>query len=85
MKVLQRNFSLLNSDAEWELVKSISTYPDAVKTAAADLNPSVVAAHLYETAKNFSRFYHDCPILGGDDKALTVSRIALTRGGPSDA
>ena len=73
------DFSLLSSDAEWELVKSISSYPAAVKSAAADLNPSIVAAHLYDTAKNFSRFYHDCPILGGDDKVLTVTRIELTR------
>lgn len=76
---VEADFSLLSSDAEWELVKSISSYPEAVKTAAGDLNPSVIAAHLYDTAKNFSRFYHDCPILGGDDKALTVSRIELTR------
>ncbi len=73
------DFSLLNSDAEWELVKNLSSFPGALENAAGDLNPSILACHLYDIAKSFSRFYHDCPILGGDDKVLTVSRIALTR------
>ena len=70
--------SLLNSEAEWELVKLISSYPSQVKQSAAELNPSIVAAHLYDTAKAFSRFYHDCPILGSGDKNLTKSRVALS-------
>ena len=75
----QMDSSLLNSDAEWELIKLVSTYPSHVKQAAGELNPSIVAAHLYDTAKAFSRFYHDCPILASGDKNLTCSRIALTK------
>ncbi len=71
------DYSVMNSDAEWELVKALSSFPGAVRSAANDLNPSAVATHLYDTAKSFSRFYHDCPILGSDDKVVTVSRIAL--------
>ena len=70
--------SLLNSEAEWELVKLISSYPSQVRQAASELNPSIVAAHLYDTAKAFSRFYHDCPILGSGDKNMTRSRVALS-------
>jgi len=73
------DFTLLESDAEWELVKNLSTFPEALQNAAADLNPSILAGHLYDIAKSFSRFYHDCPILGSENKVLTVSRIALTR------
>jgi arginyl-tRNA synthetase len=76
---IEEDFSLLTSDVEWELVKSLSSFPDIVRTAATDLNPSIVACHLYDIAKNFSRFYNDCPILGVDNKALTVGRIALSR------
>ncbi len=71
------DYSVMNSDAEWELVKALSSFPAAVRSAANDLNPSAVAAHLYDTAKSFSRFYHDCPILGSDDKVVTVTRIEL--------
>ncbi len=72
------DYSLLNSEAEWELIKLISAYPSQVRQAASELNPSIVAAHLYDTAKAFSRFYHDCPILGSGDKNLTRSRVALS-------
>ncbi|OQY34622.1 MAG: arginine--tRNA ligase [Spirochaetaceae bacterium 4572_59] len=71
--------SLLNSDAEWELIKLVLSFPAQVKQAANELNPSVVATYLYDTAKAFGRFYHDCPILGSGDKNLTCSRIALTK------
>lgn len=70
--------SLLTHDAEWELVKVLASYPAQVRQAASELNPSIVAAHLYDTAKAFSRFYHDCPILGSGDKNLTLTRVALT-------
>jgi len=74
----QLDCSILNSDAEWELVKLLSNYPSAVRQAAKELNPSVVSGHIYDLAKAFSRFYHDCPILGSGDANLTRSRMELT-------
>jgi arginyl-tRNA synthetase len=71
--------ALLNGDAEWDLIKTLADYPAAVAQAAAGMDPSVIAAYLYELSKNFSRFYHDCPILGAETAALTASRLALSR------
>jgi arginyl-tRNA synthetase len=71
--------ALLNGDAEWGLIKTLAGYPDAVAQAAAGMDPSVITAYLYELSKNFSRFYHDCPILGAETAALTASRLALSR------
>ncbi len=71
--------SLLTGDAEWELLKSLSAFPDAVQTAASSLNPSLLAAQLHDIAKKFSRFYHDCPILGEENKALALARVLLSR------
>jgi arginyl-tRNA synthetase len=70
--------ALLTGDAEWELVKSIAAYPEAVNTAAETLDPSVLQNYLYELSKAFSRFYHDCPILGADP-SLSSARLALVR------
>jgi arginyl-tRNA synthetase len=76
---------LLTGDAEWELIKSASGCVEAIEAAAANLDPSFVTAWLYETAKNFSRFYHDCPILNAvdaDGKAapeLAAARLALCK------
>ncbi|GHV78058.1 arginine--tRNA ligase [Spirochaetia bacterium] len=71
---------LLGSDAEWELVKTIAAYPAAVADAAARMDPSILAAYLYELSKGFSRFYHDCPILGAGTPDLAAGRLALAKG-----
>ncbi|MDR2070417.1 MAG: arginine--tRNA ligase [Treponema sp.] len=71
---------LLSGDAEWELLKTLAAYPDAVADAAARMDPSVLAAYLYELSKAFSRFYHDCPILNAPQADLSAARLALSRG-----
>jgi arginyl-tRNA synthetase len=71
---------LLTGDAEWELLKALGTYPEAVAAAAARMDPSLLAAYLYELSKTFSRFYHDCPILNAEPPGLASARLALCRG-----
>lgn len=70
---------LLSSDAEWELVKTISSYPAAVAEAAERMDPSALTSYLYELSKAFSRFYHDCPILNAPDADLAAARLALSK------
>jgi arginyl-tRNA synthetase len=70
---------LLGGDAEWELIKTIAAYPQAVADAADRMDPSVVAAYLYELSRGFSRFYHDCPILNAETPDLAASRLELSR------
>jgi len=72
-------FSLLVSDPEWELVKTLAAYPQAVGEAAAALDPSRLAAYLYELSKGFSRFYHDCPILNAENPDVSAARLGLSR------
>jgi arginyl-tRNA synthetase len=74
------NYGLLSGDAEWELLKIMAGYSDAVADAAAHMDPSVLASYLYELSKAFSRFYHDCPILSAENPDLAASRLALSRG-----
>ncbi|MDR0495090.1 MAG: arginine--tRNA ligase [Treponema sp.] len=73
------NFSLLVSDPEWELLKTLAAYPQAVSEAADGLDPSRLAAYLYELSKAFSRFYHDCPILNAENPDLSDARLALSQ------
>ena len=73
------NFSLLTSDSEWELVKTLAEYPSAVSEAALDLDPSHLAAYLYDLSKSFSRFYHDCPILNAETPDVSAARLGLSR------
>ena len=73
------DFSLLVSDPEWDLIKSLAAYPSAISEAAANLDPSLLTAYLYELSKCFSRFYHECPILNCGDPALSKARLELSR------
>jgi arginyl-tRNA synthetase len=70
---------LLTGDAEWELIKTLAAYPEAVADAAAKTDPSLLAAYLYGLSKAFSRFYHDCPILSAENASLAAARLALSR------
>jgi arginyl-tRNA synthetase len=72
-------YELLNSDAEWDLVKTLGAYNEAVAAAAAGKDPSLLASYLYELARGFSRFYHDCPVLGAGESDLAAARLALCR------
>ncbi|MDR2500346.1 MAG: arginine--tRNA ligase [Treponema sp.] len=72
--------ALLTGDREWELLKLLASYPETAAAAAAKLDPSILAAYVYELAKSFSRFYHDCPILSGENPALRHPRLALCQG-----
>ncbi|MBB6479035.1 arginine--tRNA ligase [Spirochaeta isovalerica] len=70
---------LLASPEAWELVKLIGAYPGMVDQAASEMNPSVIASFVYELSRNFSRFYHENPILNNDDADLIVTRIELSK------
>ena len=61
------------------LISEESEYPKTVVKAAQDLDPSQVATYLYNVAKSFSRFYHDCPALGiaQENPQLASARLAL--------
>ncbi|TVR70162.1 MAG: arginine--tRNA ligase [Spirochaetaceae bacterium] len=64
---------------EWLLIHRVASYPRVVSEAASALNPSILAGHLYETAKAFSRFYHDHPIAVADDPKVRDFRLGLSR------
>jgi len=70
---------LLTNDAEWELIKTLANYRDAVEAAASAIDPSLITSFLYELAKNFSRFYHDCPILSAENPDLCSARLYLCK------
>jgi len=69
--------ALLTAGDEWELIKQLGDYPVVIEKAAENLDPSLVAAYLYETAKLFSKFYQNCSILNAENKELAGARLYL--------
>ena len=69
------NASLL--DEEVELIKALTEYPTAVRSAAQQFAPSVIAAYAYELAKQFNGYYHDHSILKEQDATTRSLRLML--------
>ncbi len=63
---------------EFELVKALADFPDTVRAAAADYEPSLIARYAVSTAQTFNKFYIDCKILQAETEELRSFRIALT-------
>lgn len=70
---------LLTSQEEWDLIKVLGGYPETVAKAAANKDPSVMAAYIYEVAKLFSKFYQQCPILSAEKAELKSARLTLAK------
>jgi arginyl-tRNA synthetase len=72
------DWSALEVDEEWLLARLVDGFPGTVEQAARDLNPALVASHLYDLAKTFSGYYHDHPILAARDETVRLARLHLT-------
>ena len=66
------------TEVEFELAKTLSVFPERIKSALADYEPSVVTRYILDLAAAFNRFYHDCKIAACEDEKLRQSRLALT-------
>lgn len=84
-KAAERGF-VLDGDVDWNLLTSaeekllaleLSFYPSAVQQAAARRDASGLAEYLLNLAKNFNRFYRECPILAAENAALGQARAHL--------
>ncbi len=67
----------LNHDSEWQLVTKLASFPDTVASAVARRNVAPIAQFALDTARLFTTFYHDCPVLAAETEALRVGRAQL--------
>ncbi len=66
------------SEKENELIKKLYGFRPLIEEASQQLSPSIVASYVYELAKEFNQFYHDCSILKEEDAQLKQMRLALS-------
>ncbi len=69
--------TLLSLTEERELIGLMQKYPELVKRAGNDHNPSLITTFLYDFTKLFSRYYHDNSILKAESQELIEARVAL--------
>ncbi|MEW5783646.1 MAG: arginine--tRNA ligase [Bacillota bacterium] len=63
-------------EEEKTLLKTLAELPEKIALAAEGCRPSIIARHLIDVAREFNRFYHNCPVLNSDP-ALQQSRLLL--------
>ncbi len=66
------------ADDELALVKTLALFPERVKAAIAEYEPSLITRYILDLCAAFTRFYHNCQILSAEDEALRAFRVALT-------
>lgn len=67
---------LLVNEEEQQLIRSLARFPETISRAAEVYKPSVLARYLVDLAKDFNRFYHQCPVLQADEETKKA-RLAL--------
>ncbi|MDX1636401.1 MAG: arginine--tRNA ligase [Balneolaceae bacterium] len=67
---------LLTHSAETQLIKTMIRFPEMIESAAAACEPHRLINYLDDLASDFTRFYHDCRILG-EPQELMQARTAL--------
>ena len=69
--------SVLESDAERELLSTIARFPGVIEAAAEDPEPHRIATYTREIADRFNGFYRECPVTSADDERTRQARLAL--------
>jgi len=68
--------SVLTTDEEVTLIKTLALLPDKIIASAENYRPSILARYLIDVAREFNRFYHNCPVLGSEAE-LKHGRLLL--------
>lgn len=69
----------LHMPSELSLVKQLSLFPEAVKTASKERAPFKITNYIHETAEKIHAFYTECRVIDRDNLEVTASRLALCK------
>jgi len=73
-----KNLPAFNLEEREVLLKLIQL-PEKIQQSALELDPSILARHIYEIGKSFNQFYNAVPIVKeGADPALVGARLKIT-------
>ncbi len=64
---------------EKEILGMVYAFPELVKVAAVEYDPSSIANFCYDLAKAYHKFYHDLSILSAETEAAVAFRLQLSQ------
>ena len=78
MRVLGAKKLALVEGPELALGLQLLRFEDMLSQSMSDYLPNIVTEYLFETAKLFSSFYEQCPVLKADSPDVVLARLRLT-------
>lgn len=78
-KSLKVNAKVLVHAAEFGLMQQLMGFNTVVVSAADGYKPAALCSYLYDTAKTFNTFYHDCSIAQAETADLKKARLSLAK------
>jgi arginyl-tRNA synthetase len=73
------DYSKLTSEEEFELVKTLAGFNNAIKQALDKLQPSIVTRFTMDVAKAFNKFYNSINISNSQDEITKNTRLAIVK------
>ncbi|WP_410765832.1 arginine--tRNA ligase [Haloferax sp. DFSO60] len=70
--------SVLDTQAERDLLRVVARFPAAIEEAADDLEPHAIATFAREFAEVFNKFYRECSVLDAEPE-VGAARLALVK------
>lgn len=70
-------WDLLNHSSEKQLMQALAGFNTSVALASENFKPAAICNYLYDLAKKFNVFYHECPIGTEKEAATRDARLAL--------
>lgn len=72
------DWSALEHSAEKRLINRLMHFNTVVLAAAQNYKPAILCAYLFNLAKDFNLFYHECPIGKAPSESIRTARLALS-------
>ena len=68
------------NEKEYKLVSLLSEFPEVVERASVEYRPDFVSNYVYDVAKCFNEFYHECHVLNAEtNKDFRASLVKATK------
>ncbi|MBU5590503.1 arginine--tRNA ligase [Clostridium sp. MSJ-4] len=71
------DYSKLNSKEEFELVKTLKAFNEAILSAIDKLEPAMLTRYIIDVAKAFNKFYNSHSIINLEDESLKNARLNM--------
>jgi arginyl-tRNA synthetase len=74
-------FECLKDPKEHGIIMKLASYPDAIKKAGGNFDPSEIAKYLFDLAQLLNDYYHSVPILKADDQTKDARLVLVDSSG----